>query len=65
MFGIHSIEYDKLESYYYIFGVLEDGITWLSWERVRELSDMLGIPTVPEITRKQVNNCIIHVQWNL
>lgn len=55
MFGIHSIEYDKLESYFYIFGVLEDSKQWLSWDRVKELADLLGIPTVPEITRRQVS----------
>ena len=54
MFGIHSIEYDKLESYFYIFGVLEDNKQWLSWDKVKELADLLGIPTVPEIARRQV-----------
>ena len=56
MFGVHSIEYDRLDSYFYIFGVLEDGSTWLSWDKVVEISDMLGIPTVPEVARKQVSN---------
>lgn len=59
MFGIHSIEYDKLESYFYIFGVLEDGTSWLSWDRVKELSDMIGVPTVPGIARQQV--CTSHL----
>ena len=69
MFGVHSIEYDKLDSYFYIFGVLEDGCTWLSWDRVKELADMLGIPTVPEVVRKQVsivnaiNNQIILIKF--
>ena len=54
MFGIHSIEYDGLESYFYIFSILEDGSSWLPWDKVKELSEMLGIPTVPEVARKQV-----------
>ena len=55
MFGIHSIEYNRLDSYFYIFGVLEDGSTWLSWDGVKDISDTLGIPTVPEVTRKNVS----------
>lgn len=54
MFGVHSLEYDRLDSYFYIFGVLEDSVKWLSWDSVTELADMIGIPTVPLITRKQV-----------
>ena len=54
MFGIHSIEYDRLESYFYIFSILEDGSSWLTWDKVKELSEMLGMPTVPEVARKQV-----------
>jgi hypothetical protein len=53
MFGIHSIEYDKLESYFYIFGVLEDETSWLEWDKVKELSIDTGIPHVPEIARRQ------------
>ena len=33
MYGIHSIAYTELESYFYVFAVRE-GDTWLSWEEV-------------------------------
>ncbi|MGB1019407.1 MAG: RNA ligase family protein, partial [Chitinophagales bacterium] len=33
MYGIHSIAYKNLESYFYVFAV-RDGDTWLSWEEV-------------------------------
>lgn len=61
MFGIHSIEYDALESFFYMFGVMdysnnnngeassdstEDG-RWWSWEQVEEYADQIGVPTVP------------------
>ncbi|WP_196888934.1 RNA ligase family protein [Aureivirga sp. CE67] len=48
MYGIHSIAYSKLESYFYVFAVRENGI-WLSWEEVKFYAAMLDFPTVPEI----------------
>ena len=56
MFGIHSIEYDKLDSFFYVFAALEDQAVWLSWDSVAELSDSLGIPTVPVVARRKVNH---------
>lgn len=51
MYGIHTIEYSKLESYFYVFAVRENGV-WLSWEEVKFYAAMLDFPTVPEITIK-------------
>ncbi len=48
MYGIHSIAYKKLESYFYVFAVRE-GDRWLSWEEVKFYAAMLDFPTVPEI----------------
>ena len=48
MYGIHSIAYDRLESYFYVFAVRE-GDTWLSWEEVKFYAEMLDFPVVPEI----------------
>lgn len=48
MFGIHSIAYKKLESYFYVFAVRE-GDRWLSWEEVKFYAEMLDFPVVPEI----------------
>lgn len=50
MVGIHSLEYKKLESYYYIFGVrVKD--EWLSWDDVEEYAYCLDLPTVPIIKK--------------
>lgn len=46
MEGIHSIEYSKLTSYFYIFGVRDNNI-WIPWENVEEYSYVYEIPTVP------------------
>lgn len=51
MYGIHSIAYHKLESYFYVFAVRE-GDQWLSWEEVQFYASLLDFPTVPEITIK-------------
>lgn len=49
MYGVHSIGYKNLESFYYVFAVREKGV-WLSWEEVKFYAAMLDFPTVPEIT---------------
>jgi len=48
MYGIHSIAYSQLESYFYVFAVRE-GDQWLSWEEVKFYAALLDFPTVPEI----------------
>jgi ATP-dependent DNA ligase, homolog of eukaryotic ligase III len=55
MEGIHSIEYNSLDSYFYLFGVREDK-TWLSWDDVNEYSLVYDLPTVPVLFRGVVNN---------
>lgn len=47
MYGIHSIAYDELESYFYVFAIREKD-TWLSWEEVKFYAALLDFPTVPE-----------------
>ncbi|WP_028973443.1 RNA ligase family protein [Spirochaeta cellobiosiphila] len=49
MYGIHSIAYRKLESYFYVFAVREKD-TWLSWDEVKFYAEMYDFPTVPELT---------------
>lgn len=49
MYGIHSIAYHYLESYFYVFAVRE-GERWLSWEEVKFYASLLDFPTVPELT---------------
>ena len=54
MFGVHSIEYDGLRSYFYLFAALEDGSRWLSWDKVVEIADEVDVPMVPVVARTQV-----------
>jgi len=47
MAAIHSIEYNRLTSPFYLFGArLRNGI-WLSWDELDKVSKNLGFPTVP------------------
>ena len=54
MFGIHSIEYDGLQSYFYVFGALKDGIQWMGWDELCVLAKDLDLPTVPVLARQTV-----------
>lgn len=51
MYGVHSIAYSKLESYFYVFAVRDNG-RWLSWEEVKFYASYFDFPTVPEIKIK-------------
>ena len=55
MEGIHSIEYENLNSFFYLFGVRDSNI-WISWEEVEEYSYILNIPTVPILWKGIINS---------
>ena len=50
MYGVHSIEYNRLTDYFYLFAVRNDE-RWYSWDEVEEMADMLNIQRVPVIWR--------------
>jgi len=54
LYAIHSIEYKRLEEYFYIFAV-RIREQWLSWEEVKFYAAMFDLPTVPEIAVQTVN----------
>ncbi len=54
MFGVHSLEYDGLDSYLYLFAGLEHGSQWMAWDRLEELAGEISVPTVPVVARKKV-----------
>ncbi len=49
MFGVHSIEYDNLKSFFYLFGVQHPDGTFASWEQVAEVAESIDVPTVPVV----------------
>ena len=53
---IHSIEYDQLEHYFYLFGVFDRNTQcWYSWDDVVAFAADLNLPTVPERFRGHVS----------
>jgi hypothetical protein len=55
MYGIHSIEYSNLKSYFYMFGV-RDGEIWVPWSTVEEYSFLLDLPTTPVLFNGIITN---------
>ena len=48
LYAVHSIEYKRIEEYYYIFAVRYMD-KWLSWEEVKFYAAMFDFPTAPEL----------------
>lgn len=46
IYAVHSIEYTRLTSSFYVFGIVDNGIC-LSWEDVCEWTSLFGLQTVP------------------
>ena len=63
MYGIHSIAYNQLASYFYVFAIRE-GDYWLSWEEVKNYAALFDFPTVPEIEIKHPLNTIFDNKEN-
>lgn len=57
IYAIHSIEYDEIESYFYIFGIRE-GDKWLSWDETTLIANCLQLPLVPVLCRQKFNTPI-------
>lgn len=48
VYAIHSIEYQHIEDYFYVFAVRR-GEYWLSWEEVKFYASLYDFPTVPQL----------------
>ncbi|WP_459188465.1 RNA ligase family protein [Parabacteroides sp. APC149_11_2_Y6] len=53
LYAVHSIEYKRLESYFFIFAVRQQD-TWLSWEEVKFYAGLCDFPVVPELAVQPV-----------
>lgn len=51
IFAIHSIEYQHINSHFYVFGIREFD-RWLSWEETKFYAQLLDFATVPELSVK-------------
>ncbi|MBR4590231.1 MAG: RNA ligase family protein [Bacteroidaceae bacterium] len=51
LYGVHSIQYDCLTSYWHMFAA-NDGNMWYSWDDVKDFAKILGVQSVPELERR-------------
>lgn len=51
MYAFHSIFYDKLTTFFYVFGIVNEKKMFLSWDDMVEFSHLLGLETVPLLYR--------------
>ncbi|MBL7827619.1 MAG: RNA ligase family protein, partial [Saprospiraceae bacterium] len=54
LYGVHSIEYQALPGYFFVFGIRQ-GDTWFSWQAVRETCFLLDLQSVPVFAEGQFN----------
>jgi len=47
VYAQHSLSYDGLSSYFYVFAIYDDNNTCLSWDDTVEWAALLGLETVP------------------
>jgi hypothetical protein len=54
IYAIHSIHYPNIKEHFYLFGVrIMD--KWVSWEEVEWYASIFDFPTVPVLSRREVN----------
>ncbi|WP_293910538.1 RNA ligase family protein [Deinococcus sp.] len=51
LYARHSLAYDELESYFYLFSVWDDSNTALSWDETLDWAATLGLPTPRQLWR--------------
>lgn len=57
MFAEHSIHYDDLESYFYVFSIWNEKNVCLPWQETELWATLLGFPTVPLLASTYWNGC--------
>ena len=55
LYGEHSIHYDKLPAYWFMFAVNDEN-EWYSWDDVKLIANWLELPTVPELWRGKIES---------
>ncbi len=59
MFAVHTITYDNLESYFYMFSMWNEKNICLSWDETLEYAELIGIKTVPVFYKGVWNEDVI------
>ena len=59
VYARHSIAYDTLDSYFYLFSIWDENNESLSWDEVLEWAAMLDLTTVPELYRGEWDESVV------
>ncbi len=54
LYAIHSIEYQRLETHYFVFAIRCLDM-WLSWDEVKFYASAFDLPVVPELATLRIN----------
>jgi len=63
MYAKHSIYYDRLTTFFYVFSIWNEYNVALSWDDTKEYASMLGLQTVPELYRGNWNEDAVKACW--
>lgn len=63
MYAKHSIFYDRLNAWFYVFSIWDENNIALSWDDTKEFAGILGLATVPELYRGIWNEQAIQACW--
>jgi hypothetical protein len=55
VYAKHSIEYNELDSYFYVFSIWNEKNECLSWDEMTEWCSLLGLNVVPVLFRGKFN----------
>lgn len=64
MWGRHSIEYNDLESFFYVHSIWDEKNNCLSWDETVEWAKLLGLITVPCFYYARYDEAIIKGMWS-
>jgi RNA ligase len=59
MYARHSLAYENLKSYFYVFSIWNDKNSCLSWNETKEWAELLGLETPPILYQGIWNESII------
>ena len=63
LFARHSLGYDRLKTYFYVFGIYDQDNRCLSWDETVEWAALLGLELVPLLYRGPWNAEAIRSLW--
>ena len=63
VYALHSIQYTKLQGYFYVFGIYDDKNNCLSWDETVEYATMLNLPVAPVIYRGPWDEAKVKACW--